>query len=502
MLRASLACLALLLVAAPTIAAEPAPTALPSRLLEWTPGLDLLHAGRIDQALALFEERWRARPHDPCGAYFQALVYTSFDVDGLLRAREVELGREWLERGIQVGQRRLEAEPRDDGARYCQGALHGLRAAERLEQDKFVAAAFDAKKARRIMLDLLEDRPACIDCRFWVGSYDYFADVLPGVIKFFRTLMFFPKGDRERGLATLEEVSRRGKLDRYNALWVLQSVYMRLENDPQRSYKTLQQVLETYPDCTDAYLAMGWLHEVRTLGIELHLEALERLGAPSDATGTMRIKASVSLARLYLRDLQPESAVNLLKPLHPTVRDSVDRDLRVGSVLARALNHAGRHAEALRVLAGLRERHPGHEEVEKIARAVLDFDAASSRTFSQVVKAWRTGQGFDALRDAGHDAGLVHFGEASMHFDLGEFPLAERHFRLAVDAGLDRPKALLPLAYIRLGNLLDLRGERRSAKSYYRKASSAAGESELLQAVAKRYLKEPSENKPGDLRYP
>ena len=93
----------------PLTTAKPAEsTALPESLLDWTPGLRLLHASRVDEALAWFERRERARPDDPCGFYFAALVYTRFDVDGLLGEKETELGRERLERGI-LASRRINA---------------------------------------------------------------------------------------------------------------------------------------------------------------------------------------------------------------------------------------------------------------------------------------------------------------------------------------------------------------------------------------------------------
>ena len=225
----------------------------------------------------------------------------------------------------------------------------------------------------------------------------------------------------------------------------------------------------------------------------------------------MLAKVKISLAQLYLRDLQPEAAVELLRPVLPAARGHVDRDLRAGSVMARALNHAGHHERALRVLDGLRDRHAGLEEIESIERAILAFDTTSSRTFREITRAWRTGregepvramEAFDALRDAGHDAGLTHFGEASMYFDLARYSVAERHFREAAEVGIERPSILVPLTYIRLGNLLDLRDERREAKSFYRKASGAADEHPWLREAAKHYLNEPFENRPGGVRYP
>jgi tetratricopeptide (TPR) repeat protein len=84
-----------------------------------------------------------------------------------------------------------------------------------------------------------------------------------------------------------------------------------------------------------------------------------------------------------------------------------------------------------------------------------------------------------------------------MYFDLGRLEDAEARYRSAVVAGIDGPPQYLPFSYLRIGNLLDLRGERRSAKTFYRKALSEAGEHAWVRRAAKHYLDEPYTGSPG-----
>jgi len=490
---------------------------LPGPLEQWKPGLELLHSSRTEEALEWFLARKDARPHDVCGSYFPALVYSYFDVDGLLREDERERGLTLLEHGIETGQKLLDRDRADDATRYCVGALYGLRAANRLERSKYISAAFDAKRARRVMLDLLERRPDCVDCHFWIGSYDYFADVLPGMIKFFRSLLFFPKGDKERGLRALRETGTSGTLDRYNALWMLHRLYRDLEHDPPQALEVLERIRVVYPRNVDARVALArhyaWaaVPPDRARGIAIHLRALEmveKTGGVSAERHVLQVKGS--LARAYMNDLRPEMAVDLLLPLVPRTRGHEDREMGLAFPLVRAFNHSGRHAEATRLLEDLRVRYPESTDLEGLERSALAFDATSSLVFHRGVQSWRTGRegdleraetGFRELLSRRQAVGLVHFGMAGMYFDLGRYDSAEVHYRRAVEIGIERPEFFTPLSYLRLGNLLDLRGARDEAKGSYKKASSTAGPYESLRGVAKGYLKKPYDGT-GGIRYP
>jgi len=487
---------------------EPAtPPPLPGGLERWEDGLALLHAGRTEEALDWFGERARRRPDDPCASYFYALIHFNFDIGGLLRHEQEARGRRRLDPAIEFVQDLVDDGEADPGARYCLGAMYGVRASARLLQDKYFGAAFDAKRARAVMLDLLDDEPECIDCRFWIGSYDYFADVLPGVVKFFRSVLFFPSGDRERGIANLQEVAREGRLDRYNALWILYSLYRGLERDPAQAYEVLERLRADYPECLDTRLMLAWHHALhaeppdRPRAVALHLEALEtarRVDGKAGARMTLQVK--VSLARLHLNDLRPEAAIELLWPVLRSVRGDPEREIRVANPLISALNRAGRHADAQRLLEGVAARHPDAPELKPLEQEVRSFDAGSSRVLGAVIPAWRMGREGDlgeaqarfrdllAMDEAG---GLVHYGMAGMYFDLERSHAAETHYRAAVADGIDGPPHYLPLAYLRIGHALDLRGERGGAKSFYRKAAGAAGDSGWLRREAKHYLKQP-----------
>lgn len=495
--------LALPLLATP-VAAE-GTAWIPQPLEGWSEGLKPLQSGRVNEALRWFQARQRDSADEVCGAYFPALVYAGFDVAGLPDSVEDLRSREWAARGIEAGQRRLDSGDADASTRYCLGALYGLRATDRMMRSKYLGAALDGKRARRIMLDLVADEPQFVDCHFWLGSYDYFADVLPKFFKFFRSLLFFPGGDRALGLEALDRVAKHGRLDRFNASWILHRIYDDYENEPWKGVPALERLRRDYPDFVEGRLALAWHHAVtskppdRELGIAMHLEALERAKAIGGTTGTrLALKVSVSLAQAYINDLQPDAAVEVLREMPSTSLGWYPVELRATLVLARALNHAGEHESTGPLLVDTRTRYPGSLLAAELEKVAMEFDSRSSRIFHEVTRAWRLGrdgrlaEAKDAFRHLAaqyEDAGMIELGLAEMHFEMGRYTVAKIHYRRVLEAETDRPTFLEPWARLRLGNLLDLDGEASHARASYRKAEKAANE--LVRSAAKRFLKFP-----------
>ena len=183
--------------------------------------------------------------------------------------------------------------------------------------------------------------------------------------------------------------------------------------------------------------------------------------------------------------------------------------IAASAVLIRALNQSGRHAEAVALLERIELAYAESPALAGMRQSVEVYDAESSSTFGAVIAAWHAGRedlatgeaAFRELLDTTSGAGLVQFGMACMYFDAGQRGKAITRYRAAVRAGIERPAVFMPLSYIRIGNLLDLTGERKQAKTSYRMASKAAGEHEWVADVVKAYLKEPFDGT-GGLRFP
>ncbi len=113
------------------------------------------------------------------------------------------------------------------------GATHLLRAQLRAADKSVLSAAYEAKKARKLLLRASSAGGSRAESAFGLGTYEYFAASLPSVIRGLRFLLFLPGGDRQRGLGLLELSATDSDLFGFEARAVLVSIY---GNDDERQF--------------------------------------------------------------------------------------------------------------------------------------------------------------------------------------------------------------------------------------------------------------------------
>jgi tetratricopeptide (TPR) repeat protein len=469
---------------------------MPQTLAEWKTGLDMVHQGRHEEGLGWVLARQGERSDDICGDYFAALLYLEYELGGSDEVQSKELGMQHLERGLN----RKYAD--DVGSRFCRGALRGLRSSQRVQDGSYVGAAFDGKKMRRIMLDLMDEYPSCVDCKFWLGVYDYYAAVLPRYIKFFRTFLFLPKGDAVRGIAELEEASRRGTFDRYNAHWVLSGIYQEEEN-PDARRDVLQRLTAAYPDDVDAASALARNYsQVEPRDPDGGTAIMERLiarleGIEDDYARRRLVDARYDLGRLYSRSYRTEDAVPEFREALLLASGDQRQELRVGEGLIRTLNVTGRHAEAVNLFGELERRYP-EADLRTLRREAGAFDAETSREMRELLPARRLAWNdeideaealYKRLLAEHGGSPQIHFWLAELYFGKQRWTESEARFKRVAEQAPDMPTYAVPFTQLRLGQIADTTDRRGEAKDYYRRARDDAGDYDRFRSAAEHFLK-------------
>ena len=496
----------LLLWSAAAIAAEPdGPRTppegswVPEPLAIWAEGLALFHSSREDEGLAWLLERRRERPQDPCGFLFEAAAYSDFDVGDLSEDVGEERSRNLIEQGLKAAERA----PDDPATRYCRAAMYGRRSRDRVQRKSYLGGALDGKRMRRQMRALLEDHPAFSDCQFWLGAYDYYADVLPAYIKFFRTFLFLPKGDRERGIERLEEAASRGVLDRYNAHWTLHHAYG-IEGRARDRRDVLERLRAAFPDDLSVVLHLarelvGDRPPNRQRGIALHHEALESLAHRKGALVPRQVfRVQLSLGQLYMASLQPHAAVEILQTALEEIRGNEREELEAAEALAGARIQTGDYAAAVALRESMIERHPDAEGLSALHRRVQEYDARTSRLEDEMMPARRLARdgeldaadvAFRAILERYPDEPFVYLHWAVSHFAQHRYLTAEPLYRKVVDAPPPlKPDFVLPWATLQLGQVCDATNRRREAKALYRRAREIAGDYDGIAGYAGHLL--------------
>ena len=230
-------------------------------------GFDHFYNLEYDQALADFQE---AIAHDPAtpdlhNHVAQTLIFREMYRDGALESELVSGNNSFLRRAklnpspeverqildqiaqaMALAQARLHKNPNDVSAMYALGISFGLRANYYWVVKKaWHDSLRDATAARRQHNRITELEPSNVDARLVQGLHDYIVGSLPVAYRMLGFLIGI-HGDKEKGIRTIQDVSRNGKLNRIDAQIFLCALYRR-ENQPRQTLPLLEDLIARFP---------------------------------------------------------------------------------------------------------------------------------------------------------------------------------------------------------------------------------------------------------------
>ena len=230
-------------------------------------GLNAFYNLDYDQALADFRQAEQQDPQaiGPHNHIAQTLLFREMYRNGALETELISGNNPFLRRtklnpspeieknfndevqkAIDLANARLSRNPNDTGALYGRGAAYGLRANyEFLVKKAWRDALRDATLARKDHNRVTELDPSNYDARLIPGLHDYIVGSLPWSWKLLGFLVGF-HGDKDRGLRTVEEVSRKGNQNKIDAEMLLCALYRR-EERPRQAIPLLEDLLRRFP---------------------------------------------------------------------------------------------------------------------------------------------------------------------------------------------------------------------------------------------------------------
>jgi len=443
--------------------------------------LDLLHDGRFDAAEALVSEAAARDPRNPELAFFRGFVtYWRLLYDPEDSAQQVEFERR-LGRTIAVADAALARGDGDPGrVSLWKGSAHLLMAQLRASQRKPFGAAFEAKKAKRLLEGAVAAQSPPPDSDFGIGTYQYYADQVPTLVKGLRALLFIPGGDREEGLARLERSARHSRFFGLEARVLLATIYA---DDREGLYDVALDhariALQEHPDSIVVLhgaarldLSLNRPERARALLERALREADERPGVDPDVVATLRYYA----ARAELESFRPDRALERVRPILEAPAGLPEEVVRRSRAIAReaaSLSPAGlpRWAEA----AGI--ELPTLSPAERARRVAAAATLAIARDALSAERDGRFGEAaaaLDALARERPDDPVAALLAGRGALLAGRAPDAAAWLaRADRDPGL--PERLRATARMLAGMAEDLRGQRSAALAWYARAEATDG---------------------------
>jgi tetratricopeptide (TPR) repeat protein len=220
-----------------------------------------------DEAIACFEKAIARDPNSPDlhNHLAQTLVFREMFRNGALESELVSGTNSFLRRpklnpspetetrflgevskAMALAGARLQTNPNDTAAMYAMGIAYGLRSNYFwVVKKSWKDSLRDATSARRLHNRISELEPGNVDARLVQGLHDYIVGSLPWHVKMLGFLVGI-RGDKEKGLRTVEDVAANGKLNRNDAQILLCALYRR-ENRTRLAIPIVQDLIGRYP---------------------------------------------------------------------------------------------------------------------------------------------------------------------------------------------------------------------------------------------------------------
>jgi hypothetical protein len=307
--------------------------------------LEVVYDGATDGGLARLEALAAASPRDPLPAYFSALALCwRIEQDAESTALDRELTRR-ADAAIALADARLRENPRDARALLARAGGWGAKGRLQLLRRDKRESARSAVRMRRDLLALQTLQPDNLEARFGLGLYDYYADVLPRLLRLLGFLAGIPGGDRERGLARIED-AKRAALHDTEARAQLYEIYAFYEKQPDRAHEEILELRRLHPGSPLWALKLAE-HERERMGLYAESAAVAReilaateRGDPNHAP-VVGMLARLALAESLLLDLRLAEARQVLLAAREASAEFPRLALRARLLLGRSLELEG-----------------------------------------------------------------------------------------------------------------------------------------------------------------
>lgn len=140
---------------------------------------------------------------------------------------------------------------------FYTSATSAIRAQVYATENQWWRTAQESKKMKARAARVLVLDPEYYEANYVLGSFNYFADVLPSYVKFLRTLMFLPGGDRANGMKELVVAYQKGHLSSAEAGRTLALIYTYYERRFDYGERMCETLLAAYPDNYEIGLYKG-----------------------------------------------------------------------------------------------------------------------------------------------------------------------------------------------------------------------------------------------------
>ena len=211
-------------------------------------GIDDIYNISFDSARAEFRQVIKLKPEHPAGHFFLATVeWWNILIDINNTSRDDKFFS-MLDKVIDLCDKRLDEDDHDVAALFFKGGALGFQGRLHGNREDWVKAANAGRQALPIVQDAHKLAPDNFDILLGIGIYNYYADIVPEKYPFVKPFMiFFPKGDKKKGIEQLRKASERATYANVEATYFLLQLFQNYEGRSPEALALALNLHNRYP---------------------------------------------------------------------------------------------------------------------------------------------------------------------------------------------------------------------------------------------------------------
>lgn len=211
-------------------------------------GIEYIYNLSFDSARAEFRDVIKVKPDHPAGYFFLATVEWWNILIDLNNTSRDEHFYSMLDNVVDVCDKRLDKDEDDIAALFFKGGALGFQGRLHGNREDWVKAANAGRQALPIVQDAYKLAPENYDILLGIGIYNYYADVVPEKYPFVKPLMiFFPKGDKKKGIEQVRKASERATYANVEATYFLLQLLQNYEGRYAEALALALRLHERFP---------------------------------------------------------------------------------------------------------------------------------------------------------------------------------------------------------------------------------------------------------------
>ncbi len=212
-------------------------------------GIKQIYSLEFKKAEATFNKVQYDFPKKPAGKFFDAMIVWWKIMLNMNDEEYDDILIDKLDNVIDFCDDLLDENENNFDAQFFKGGALGFKGRLNSLREEWFNAALNGKEALPLVYKSYEIDSTNADVQLGFGIYNYYAAVIPEKYPFVKPLMlFFPKGDKKKGLKQLIYAADKSKYAKYEARFFLINIYYKFEENYNQALFYVNQLQKEFPN--------------------------------------------------------------------------------------------------------------------------------------------------------------------------------------------------------------------------------------------------------------